>query len=66
MDKVDQALDTLKKDHVDIGSSTLTGVQIDLEDDETIQALAARIEKDYGRLDVLVNNAGMLFWYRYL
>jgi NAD(P)-dependent dehydrogenase (short-subunit alcohol dehydrogenase family) len=33
-------------------------VQIDVTDDASVQAAAARIEADYGRLDVLVNNAG--------
>jgi NAD(P)-dependent dehydrogenase (short-subunit alcohol dehydrogenase family) len=34
-------------------------IHIDLNKMETIQAAAASIEADYGRLDVLVNNAGI-------
>lgn len=34
-------------------------VELDVADAETIRAAAARIEKEFGRLDVLVNNAGV-------
>ncbi|MEC3958364.1 SDR family oxidoreductase [Nocardia sp. CDC153] len=34
-------------------------VQIDITDEESIAAAAARIEADFGKLDVLVNNAGI-------
>ena len=33
-------------------------VQIDIEDDASIEALRELVEKEYGRIDVLVNNAG--------
>jgi len=33
-------------------------VQLDMTDDASVQAAAKRIEAEYGRLDVLVNNAG--------
>lgn len=41
-------------------SSLVTPVQIDIEDDESIEALYERVQADYGRLDILINNAGAL------
>ncbi|KIX98126.1 uncharacterized protein Z520_06206 [Fonsecaea multimorphosa CBS 102226] len=41
--------------------STVTPVQIDIDDDQSIKKLSETLEKDYGRLDVLVNNAGSQF-----
>ncbi|MFE0023586.1 SDR family oxidoreductase [Amycolatopsis sp. NPDC059021] len=35
-------------------------VRLDVTDDSSVQAAAAHIDREYGRLDVLVNNAGML------
>jgi len=37
-----------------------TGVQLDLNDDNSIAEATETIRKDFGRLDVLVNNAGIL------
>jgi NAD(P)-dependent dehydrogenase (short-subunit alcohol dehydrogenase family) len=57
-DKAIAAVDALKKD-LDSGSkSEVLPVQIDLEDDASIQALKEKIETDFGRVDVLVNNGG--------
>lgn len=39
--------------------SVLHAVQIDIEDDDSINALFDHVKKTYGRLDTLVNNAGM-------
>jgi NAD(P)-dependent dehydrogenase (short-subunit alcohol dehydrogenase family) len=41
--------------------STLSTVQIDVESDDSIQAAFDTISKQYGRLDVLINNAGAGF-----
>lgn len=38
--------------------STVEPVQIDIADDESIRKLFEHVESNYGRLDVLVNNAG--------
>jgi NAD(P)-dependent dehydrogenase (short-subunit alcohol dehydrogenase family) len=35
-------------------------VRLDVTDDESVREVAALVERDYGRLDVLINNAGML------
>ena len=37
-------------------------VQVDVRDDKQIEALAARTLERFGRIDVLVNNAGALHW----
>jgi NAD(P)-dependent dehydrogenase (short-subunit alcohol dehydrogenase family) len=34
---------------------------LDLTDDDSIIATARHVEKEYGRLDVLVNNAAICF-----
>ena len=39
---------------------TAVPVQLDVTDPVSVSAAAARIEREYGRLDVLVNNAGVL------
>lgn len=36
-----------------------TAIQLDVTDPASIEAAAARIESDFGRLDLLVNNAGI-------
>jgi citronellol/citronellal dehydrogenase len=37
-------------------------VQVDVRDDGQIEAMAARALERFGRIDVLVNNAGALWW----
>lgn len=39
----------------------VTAVQLDVTSQPDVDALVQRIERDYGRLDVLVNNAGAYF-----
>ena len=36
------------------------GLRIDVRDDESVAEVTATIEREYGRLDVLVNNAGVI------
>ncbi|KAF3770852.1 NAD(P)-binding protein [Cryphonectria parasitica EP155] len=42
------------------GGSSITPLQLDVTDLASIQAAAALVKRDFGRLDVLVNNAGVL------
>jgi NAD(P)-dependent dehydrogenase (short-subunit alcohol dehydrogenase family) len=35
-------------------------IQIDVDDTESIGKAAAQVERDYGRLDILINNAGVM------
>jgi citronellol/citronellal dehydrogenase len=37
-------------------------VQVDVRDEAQIEALAARAHERFGRVDVLINNAGALWW----
>ena len=37
---------------------SVIGIQLDVEDVASIQACADKVEKEYGKLDVLVNNVG--------
>jgi citronellol/citronellal dehydrogenase len=37
-------------------------VQVDVRDAEQIEALAARTHERFGRIDILINNAGALWW----
>ena len=37
-------------------------VQVDVRDAEQIEALAARTQERFGRIDILINNAGALWW----
>jgi NAD(P)-dependent dehydrogenase (short-subunit alcohol dehydrogenase family) len=39
----------------------VSAVEIDVSSDDSIAAAAATIQKDFGRVDVLINNAGSLF-----
>lgn len=43
-----------------VGSLTAVGVHLDVCDDEGVNATIERIRTSHGRLDVLVNNAGMV------
>ena len=41
--------------------SVIKTVQIDIESDDSISAAFEHVSKEYGRLDVLINNAGKGF-----
>ena len=40
--------------------SKLSPIQVDIEDDNSIQKAFEEVESKFGRLDVLINNAGMV------
>lgn len=45
-------------DAIKDGKNSVTPVELDIDDDKSIDDVHARIAKEYGRLDILVNNAG--------
>lgn len=48
------------RDTADVEAEDQRAIELDVTEDETIQAAAQRIEDEAGRLDVLVNNAGVI------
>lgn len=42
------------------GGGAVTAVSLDVRDDASIQTLAAHVQRAFGRLDILVNNAAVL------
>ncbi|KAL6241611.1 hypothetical protein RBB50_011392 [Rhinocladiella similis] len=56
IDKVQKALDELESS---IGTSgKLSALQIDVVDEKSIEKAAEEVQRQHGRLDVLINNAG--------
>ena len=55
--KAEQATDSVTKDFPSTRSK-LWPVQVDIEDDESIQRVFDHVQTKFGRLDALVNNAG--------
>jgi len=53
--KGEQAAETLKNEGIDA-----VAIQLDVSDTASINAVISAISKDYGRLDILVNNAAIL------
>src|SRR3974377_1204813 len=42
----------------DAGGGTALGIELDVRDHEAVEAMVARVVQDWGRIDVLVANAG--------
>jgi len=59
LDKVRAAID-LAKAEFSSTSSKLHPLQVDLESDESINAAFEKVQTQFGRLDVLINNGGEL------
>jgi NAD(P)-dependent dehydrogenase (short-subunit alcohol dehydrogenase family) len=60
--KAEDATNQAQKDFPNTASS-IHAVQIDVEDDDSILKLFDHVTSQYGRLDVLINNAGILSRY---
>lgn len=60
LSKAEKAISTLAADSsVKLDAKNLEAIQLDVTDDDSIKAAAATVEKKYGRLDILLNNAGV-------
>ncbi|MFD9000261.1 SDR family oxidoreductase [Streptomyces sp. NPDC059582] len=46
---------------IDPGGRRVTAVQLDVADDASVAAMADRVTRDLGRVDVVVNNAAILY-----
>jgi NAD(P)-dependent dehydrogenase (short-subunit alcohol dehydrogenase family) len=57
LDKANDAISALESE-ISETKSKVVPVQIDIEDDASIEAAFKEIEGKYGRIDALVNNAG--------
>jgi NAD(P)-dependent dehydrogenase (short-subunit alcohol dehydrogenase family) len=57
MDKAAEAIKTLESE-VSETKSTVVPIQIDIEDDASIEKALKEVESKFGRVDALVNNAG--------
>ncbi|KEF55169.1 alcohol dehydrogenase [Exophiala aquamarina CBS 119918] len=60
LDKANAAVRDVQSQFPD-SSSTVTAVQVDIEDDNSISQAFDRISQEHQRLDVLINNAGAAF-----
>lgn len=58
LEKANDAISKLKSE-VSASKSDVEPIQIDIEDDESIERAFKHVESKYRRLDALVNNAGM-------
>ncbi len=60
-DKLPGSIHTVAAEVEALGGQALP-VAVDLRDAEQIEALAARARERFGRIDILLNNAGALWW----
>src|SRR5262245_59726458 len=60
-EKLPGSIFTVAREVEELGARALP-VQVDVRDEAQIEAMAARARERFGRIDVLVNNAGALWW----
>jgi citronellol/citronellal dehydrogenase len=60
-DKLPGSIHTVAREVEALGAQALP-VQVDVRDEGQIEAMAVRARERFGRIDVLVNNAGALWW----
>src|SRR5438874_3888011 len=59
--KLPGTLATVAKEIADLGGTSLQ-VQTDVRDPEQIDRMVAKTVEAFGRLDILINNAGAAWW----
>src|SRR5262249_19227811 len=60
-EKLPGSIHTVAAEVEALGSQALA-VQVDVRDEAQIEAMAAKSIERFGRIDILINNAGALFW----
>jgi citronellol/citronellal dehydrogenase len=60
-DRLPGSIYTVAKEVESLGVSALP-IQVDVRDADQIDAMAAQAIKQFGRIDILINNAGALWW----
>ncbi|KAL5614164.1 uncharacterized protein BROUX77_000001 [Berkeleyomyces rouxiae] len=60
LEKANYAISSLKAEFPD-SKSTLTALQVDIEDDTSIERAVVHVTEKFGKIDALVNNAGAQF-----
>lgn len=61
LSKAEQAIKTLTDDKsANANPSNVEAIQIEMSSDESIHAAAKTVEEKYGRLDILIPNAGIV------
>ncbi|RYP16891.1 hypothetical protein DL767_010119 [Monosporascus sp. MG133] len=60
VEKGQKALDEIKSTHADSLKSSISVIQLDVSDVKSITAAKDKVEAEFGKLDVLVNNAGII------
>ena len=49
-------------DEIERSGVKVSPLRADVQNDEQVRAMFAKIKKEYGRLDILINNAGVTYW----
>jgi citronellol/citronellal dehydrogenase len=60
-DRLPGSIHTVAKEIENLGAQTLP-LAVDVRDAEQIEALATKTRQRFGRVDILINNAGALWW----
>ncbi|XXG96255.1 hypothetical protein Hte_002536 [Hypoxylon texense] len=62
LEKGQQALSNMQREQSDSPKGAISVIQIDVTDQKSIQAAKDEIETQFGKLDALINNAGLMVY----